>query len=142
MTRKYLNFSLVFILFFLNSCSKQEDNPHPGSIQESTSFQSSKIISAQNEPGLYPDFLYGTIISRSLKLRTIPFLDGELIDVMKKSTRVKIVGRTELMQEIDGFFDYWLNVEYDNKTGWAWGGYIEPDLDRKLIIKLPVNRKF
>lgn len=64
------------------------------------------------------------ISNSSLVLRAKPTTDSVKLGIMPSGTRVKILRQSEETMTIDGLTAPWIQVDFNGKTGWAFGGYL------------------
>jgi hypothetical protein len=77
-----------------------------------------KIININN-------YSYGYINSgNGLNLREEPSANSNIILTIPNATQIKIISKDGASETVDGVTKNWYKIEYKNKVGWAWGGYI------------------
>ncbi len=79
---------------------------------------------------------YG-IVTAPLKMRTTPSLDGSIVTVLEKGAIVKIIEQTKNSITVENIESPWFKINFNNKTGWSFGGFISKDfyvIDPKLHI--------
>ena len=59
-----------------------------------------------------------------LRLRSQPSTTAPVIASMPNGSTVYIIAYEENFTYMDGEKGKWCNIRYNNKTGWAWGGFI------------------
>jgi hypothetical protein len=72
------------------------------------------------EPGYY------YMLDSPVRIRKEPNLDSEVIGTLGLNSKIRIIS-TDLDShalEIDGISALWYEIEYENITGFIWGGYI------------------
>ena len=69
---------------------------------------------------------YYYMLADGVRIRSQPNLNGEIIGRLPIHSRIKVISSEEYesYQEIDGVSAYWYLIEYENITGYIWGGYI------------------
>jgi hypothetical protein len=83
----------------------------------------SRYIDTNNEPNYK---IRCIVNSDKVRLRKLPNLKSEILDIVNSGTNLVIVYRTKDSEIIDGIKDYWYKVilKTENKKGWIWGGYL------------------
>ncbi len=65
-----------------------------------------------------------TVSGEMLRLRSLPYLDADILALMPKNTTVLVQHRTSWQQEIDGTSAPWYFIRTDMHTGWTYGGFL------------------
>lgn len=79
----------------------------------------------------------GSVIAESgLVLRKNPIVHSERLDLIPKGSKITILDSEGPAHEIDGIQSNWFKVEYNGKTGWAFGGYIRTIYDKIPKVQL------
>lgn len=67
-----------------------------------------------------------TVTAGPLNLRDDPGLKGTVVGRLSQGEKVRVLGRSDGAEMIDGKTAYWYEVEtIDNKRGWVFGGYLD-----------------
>ncbi len=79
-----------------------------------------------------PDTLDYTVVAPSgLSLRTAPYLDAERLEIIPYGTSVKTIGvwdevySLERMDTVDTRAGYWIETDYNGKSGYLFSGYLK-----------------
>jgi hypothetical protein len=73
---------------------------------------------------------YGHINSgNGLNLREEPNSNSNIILTIPNNTEIKIISKDGAAETVNGVTKNWYKIEYKNKEGWAWGGYISTNLE-------------
>ena len=79
------------------------------------------------------------ILADGVRIRSQPNLNGEIIGRLSVNSKIKVIsseGYGGVYQEIDGVSAYWYEIEYENITGYIWGGFISA---RTLVYDIDNN---
>jgi len=69
------------------------------------------------------------------KVRKEPGLNGEVLTVIPANTLIYIMEKTEKIEEIQQWKDYWYKIYYNNLSGYIYGGLMEGrEINKKKII--------
>ena len=129
----YSLFVLAVIITVL-SCKNETKSNEPSEISEETN----ELALAEKETETTPDFLYVTA-SSGLTLREHNNLNSEKLGVMPYGTKVKVIApEDEETMNIGGIKGGMHQIEYNQKTGYAFNGYLSkffpPEEDIKAKI--------
>jgi len=70
-----------------------------------------------------------------LRVRSSPFLDGEVVDLLYFGERIVIVKNVRVEDSIDGITDFWYKMP---PSGWVFGGYLSDQLSKDAPVILGV----
>jgi hypothetical protein len=143
--KKYL--FILLSLIILISCQKKQKLYENNILEEEISTEN-KIDEIINELGYtdsitsahrvvpayraYYEFKYGHyyyMLDYPTHIISQPNLQGEVIGILGMNSRIKIISIADWDSalEIDGVIALWYQIEYENITGYIWGGYISAD---------------
>ncbi len=100
----------ILILILYSSCGKNYQ-------LEGIRLSTTPVLQIQN--------LFGVIAHPTLRIRSQPSEEGEIVTVLVRGTIVEI----ELMDQrdmiIDGQEGRWMKIRYQGRRGWAFGGFVQ-----------------
>jgi hypothetical protein len=129
-------FTFVFILLF--SCQKKqnlEDN-NIDDVISSNNMTEGRIENKEINMPVYKELPYYKayqfdsgyyyMLDYPVRIRSEPNLDSETIGMLGINSRIKIISAANLDSalEIDGVGALWYEIEYEDITGYIWGGYV------------------
>ncbi|RFN59264.1 SH3 domain-containing protein [Marixanthomonas ophiurae] len=126
---------LVFtVIISVLSCKNETKSNESSEISEETN----ELALAEKETETTPDFLYVTA-SSGLTLREHNNLNSEKLGVMPYGTKIKVIApEDEETMTIGGIRGAMHQIEYNQKTGYAFNGYLSrffpPEEDIKAKI--------
>jgi hypothetical protein len=138
--RLFFNLRFLFLLLLCASCTKQPIKIIKNGIevtgdvilQETTEKMENKesAVPIYRELSRYeayefnPGYYY--MLDYPVRIRKEPNLESETIGMLGKNSRIKIISSANLdiALEIDNISALWYQIEYENITGYIWGGYI------------------
>jgi hypothetical protein len=94
---------------------------------------------------IYAQASFGKINDNNVRMRESNTIDSNILTQLQKNQSVEII------QTIDSddkdFIDYkWIKVKTDNKIGYVYGKYVDPQISTNKLkwqdVKLKVNNKF
>jgi tetratricopeptide (TPR) repeat protein len=122
--RIYLNVVLIIALAAaFGACRKKGEEEPPGT-------------APAGEPGTggapgevsEPAPATATVTAGPLNMREDPGLEGAVVGRLSEGEKVRVLGRSDGAETIDGKSAYWYEVEtIDEKRGWVFGGYLDLD---------------
>jgi hypothetical protein len=141
---KYMNKPTLFcllILIFLGvfACSKkneQQQNINAENLQQLQEQEKIEVYElffkqfgsdrSNNKDGPVYIFLPGkyNILGSSVNIHSQPNLTSSVISKLELHSEIEINKKPENFQTIEGMTHYWYEIEYEDITGYIWGGFI------------------
>ncbi|MCP4131951.1 MAG: SH3 domain-containing protein [bacterium] len=76
-------------------------------------------------------------VSTRMNVRKQATMKSKIIGVLRKGAVIKVVGKSESLQKINGRNGFWYKFNFKNKTGYVFGGY----LTEYVPVKYRLNKK-
>jgi hypothetical protein len=106
-------FLVIIILFLFISCGKSDNS--------NNKFE---INLPQTQTPL--DFnQWGVTKYASLKLRTEPLEEADVINHLPLGAIVEIIKKDKELKNFENVSDYWYYIDYKSENGWIFGSYLE-----------------
>ena len=86
----------------------------------------------EHEPGFY------YMLDYPVRIRSQPNLQGAVIGILGMNSRIRVISSEGWgsIQRIDNVWAPWYKIQYENITGYVWGGYIAA---RTLVFDIDNN---
>jgi hypothetical protein len=68
---------------------------------------------------------WGVTKYASLKLRTEPFEEADVINHLPLGAIVEIIKKDKELKNFENISDYWYYIDYTSENGWIFGSYLE-----------------
>lgn len=120
--RPILVISLLFLAFLI-SCRPKDAAPTEKGAADAPPEEPARIIAAST-------------VDR-LRVRSLPYLDEDIVTFLSVGDSVVVESRTEWNQELDDMASPWYFIRTETNSGWTYGGFLKFTGDDRAAV--PVN---